>query len=42
MNRIRMTISALALAVVALTATGGAIAADGGDASAVVADRWCC
>ena len=41
MNRIRMTISALALAVVAITATAGGIPW-GGDGHAVVADRWCC
>jgi hypothetical protein len=40
MNRIRMTISALALAVVAVTATAGAVPWGGDDA--VVADRWCC
>ena len=40
MNRIRMTISALA--VVAVTATGGVIPVWVGDDHAVVADRWCC
>jgi len=40
MNRIRMTISALA--VVAVTATGGVIHVWVGDDHAVVADRWCC
>ena len=40
MNRIRMTISALALAVVAVTATAGGVPS--GDDHAVVADRWCC
>jgi len=40
MNRIRMTISALA--VVAVTATGGVIPTWGADDHAVAADRWCC
>ena len=42
MNRIRMTISALALAVVAVTATGGVTTIWGADDHVVVADRWCC
>ena len=42
MNRMQRTISALALAVAALTATGGGIAVWDGDDHAVVADRWCC
>jgi hypothetical protein len=41
MNHIRMTISALALALVAVTATADAVPW-GGDDHAVVADRWCC
>ena len=41
MNRIRMTISALALAAVAVTATAGGIPWGGAD-HAVGADRWCC
>jgi hypothetical protein len=40
MNRIRMTISALA--VVAVTAAGGVTPLWGADDHAVVADRWCC
>jgi hypothetical protein len=40
MNRIRMTFSALA--IVAVTAAGGAIPGWFGDDHAVVADRWCC
>jgi len=40
MNRIRMTISALA--IVAVTAAGGVIPVWFGDHQAVVADRWCC
>jgi hypothetical protein len=40
MNRIRMTISALA--VIAVTAAGGVMPVWFGDDHAVVADRWCC
>jgi hypothetical protein len=40
MNRIRMTISALA--VVAVAATGGVTTVGVGVDQAVVADRWCC
>ena len=40
MNRIRMTISALA--IVAVTAAGGMTTVWFGDDHAVVADRWCC
>ena len=40
MNRIRMTVSALAS--IAVTTAGGVIPVWFGDAHAVVADRWCC
>lgn len=42
MNRIRMTISALALAALAVTATGGVTLTQSDDGPAVLADRWCC
>jgi len=40
MNRIRMTIAALA--IVAITTAGGVLPIWVGDDHAVVADRWCC
>ena len=40
MNRIRMTISALA--IVAVTTAGGVVPVWFGGHQAVAADRWCC